>query len=35
MWRDKRTDPILRCFINSEGLNYGDLLAGMIPKLVS
>jgi hypothetical protein len=27
------TDPILRCFIDPEGLSYEDLLEGIIPKL--
>jgi hypothetical protein len=27
------TDPILRCFINPEGLNYEDLLEGIISEL--
>jgi hypothetical protein len=26
-WCDMHTDPILRCFDNSEGLNNGDLLS--------
>jgi hypothetical protein len=35
MWCGIRTDPVLRCFDNSEGLNYGNLLVGMVPKLTS
>jgi hypothetical protein len=27
---DKHTNPILRCFVNSEGLNYRDRLEGMV-----
>jgi hypothetical protein len=27
------TDPILECFVNSEGLNCEDLLEGVVPKL--
>jgi hypothetical protein len=27
---DKRTNPILRCFVNSKGLNYRDRLEGMV-----
>jgi hypothetical protein len=27
------TDPILQCFVNLEGLNYEDLLEGMVPEL--
>jgi hypothetical protein len=29
------TDPILRCFINPEGLSYRDFLVGMVIVLVS
>jgi hypothetical protein len=25
--------PILQCFVNLEGLNYEDLLEGMVPEL--
>jgi hypothetical protein len=35
MWCGIHTDPILRCFMNSEGLNCLDLLVSMVPKLVS
>jgi hypothetical protein len=35
MWCGIRTDPVLRCFMNQEGLNYGDLLVGVVPELVS
>jgi hypothetical protein len=35
MWCGIRTDPILSCFMDLEGLNYGDFLVGMVPKLVS
>jgi hypothetical protein len=35
MWCRIRTDPILRCFVDSEGLNYEDLLVGVAPELVS
>jgi hypothetical protein len=31
---DKRTNPILKCYINPEGLNYRDFLVGMVHKLV-
>jgi hypothetical protein len=34
-WSDMRTDPILRCFDNLEGLNYGDLLLGVVPEFPS
>jgi hypothetical protein len=30
-----RTDPILRCFMDPEGLNYRELLVGVVPKLMS
>jgi hypothetical protein len=29
------TDPILRCFVNPEGLSYEDLLDGMVLELTS
>jgi hypothetical protein len=29
------TGPILRCFINLEGVNCEDLLEGVVPELVS
>jgi hypothetical protein len=35
MWCEICTDPILRCFDNPEGLNYGNLLVGMVPELTS
>jgi hypothetical protein len=35
MWCGMRTDPILRCFDNLEGLSCGDLLVGMVPELSS
>jgi hypothetical protein len=35
MWRGVHTDPILMCFDDSEGLNYGDLLVGQVPELSS
>jgi hypothetical protein len=34
-WCGKHTDPVLRCFDNPEGLNYGDLLLGIVPKLAN
>jgi hypothetical protein len=33
MWCGICTDPILRCFDDLEGLNCGDLLVHMVPKL--
>jgi hypothetical protein len=33
LWCGIHTDPILRCFVNLEGLNCEDLLEGMVPKL--
>jgi hypothetical protein len=33
MWYRIRTDPILRCFVNLEGLSCRDLLVGMVPEL--
>jgi hypothetical protein len=35
MWCRIRTDPILRCFVDPEGPNYGDLLVGMVSELAS
>jgi hypothetical protein len=35
MWCKIHTDPVLRCFVNLEGLSYRDLLVGVIPELVS
>jgi hypothetical protein len=35
MWCGMCTDPIHRCFDNPEELNYGDLLVGIVPKLLS
>jgi hypothetical protein len=32
-WCDNRTNPVLKCFDNPEGLNYGDLLVGIVLKL--
>jgi hypothetical protein len=32
-WCSKHTNPVLRCFSNMEGLNYRDLLVGVVPKL--
>jgi hypothetical protein len=35
MWCGIRTDPMPRCFLGLEGLNYRDLLVGMVLELVS
>jgi hypothetical protein len=35
MWCGIRTNPILRCFNNPEGLSCGDMLVGMVPELSS
>jgi hypothetical protein len=35
MWCGIRTDPVLRCFDDPEGLNCGDLLVGVVPGLSS
>jgi hypothetical protein len=34
-WCGVCTDPVLRCFDNLEGLNYRDLLVGIVPKFLS
>jgi hypothetical protein len=33
MWYRIRTDPVLKCFGDPEGLNYKDLLVGMVHEL--
>jgi hypothetical protein len=35
MWCGVRTDPVLRCFDNPEGLDYRDLLVGVVPEFVN
>jgi hypothetical protein len=35
MWCRIRTHHVHKCFINLEGLRYGDLLVGVDPKLAS
>jgi hypothetical protein len=35
MWDKIHTDPVLRCFMDPEGLNCGDLLVGMVLELMS
>jgi hypothetical protein len=35
MWCRIRTDSILRCFDNLEGLNCGNLIVSMVPELLS
>jgi hypothetical protein len=35
LWCDICTDPVLECVNNPEGLNYGDLLDGVVPELTS
>jgi hypothetical protein len=35
MWCGFYTAPALRCFVNLEVLNCGDLLVGVVPKLAS
>jgi hypothetical protein len=32
MWCKIHTDPVLRCFVNPEGLNCGDLQVGVVPE---
>jgi hypothetical protein len=31
LWCKIHTDPVLRCFVNPEGLNCKDWLEGMVP----
>jgi hypothetical protein len=35
MWCGEHTNPVLKCFPNSERLNCGDLLVGMVLELTS
>jgi hypothetical protein len=35
MWCRIRTNPVHRCFMDPEGLNYGNLLVIIIPELAS
>jgi hypothetical protein len=35
MWCSERTDPVIRCFVNLEGLIYGNLLVGVVLELTS
>jgi hypothetical protein len=35
IWCGIRTDPVLRCFMDSKGLNYEVLLVSMVPELVT
>jgi hypothetical protein len=35
MWCRICTNPVLRCFVNLEGLNYEDLLVGMVHEFTS
>jgi hypothetical protein len=35
MWYRIRTNLVLRCFMNPEGLSYGDMLVRVVPELVN
>jgi hypothetical protein len=35
MWHEICTDPVLRCFVDLEGLSCGDLLVDVVPELMS
>jgi hypothetical protein len=35
MWCGMRTDPVLRCLNNLEGLSYKDMLVGIVPEVLS
>jgi hypothetical protein len=35
MWCGISTNPVLRYFLDSEGLNYKDLLVSVVPELVT
>jgi hypothetical protein len=28
-------DPVIRCYVDPEGLNYGDLIVNVLPELMS
>jgi hypothetical protein len=34
-WCGVHTDLVLRCYENPDGLNYGDLLVGLVPEFLS
>jgi hypothetical protein len=34
-WCKICTDPILKCFVNLEGLSCRDLIVGILPELMS
>jgi hypothetical protein len=33
MWCGIHTDPVLRCFVNQEGLSCENLLVSVVPEL--
>jgi hypothetical protein len=33
LWCGIHIDPVLRCFVNPEGVNYEDLLECVVPEL--
>jgi hypothetical protein len=35
MWCGIHTNPVLRCFVDTKELSYGDLLVGVVPELTS
>jgi hypothetical protein len=35
MWCGIRTNPVLSCFMNPEGLNYEDMLESVVPELAN
>jgi hypothetical protein len=35
IWCSERTNPILMCFVDPEGLKCGDLLAGVVHEFTS
>jgi hypothetical protein len=35
LWCRICTNPVLRCFINLKGLNYEDMLEGLVSELMS
>jgi hypothetical protein len=35
LWCEIHTNPVVRCFVNREGLNCEDMLEGVVPELAN
>jgi hypothetical protein len=35
MWCRISINPVIRCYVDPEGLNYGNLVVGVLPELMS